>query len=629
MCAFFWKGTPRTVDVPGHILWLLLSTITNLLPPHPPPPSSTHHTSYEVLYHINITDVDDKIILRARQEHLLKEWTAATFTAAAVAEAPAEVANGVLATVGAALDKKEDKLAKSRAKLDLPLPEGTGAREMEDHATALKGQELKEEQLRALKGAHAEAAAAVAASTGAPAEAVEVARALALACAGELGELIDSEKGSEVSDHAVFNAHSRKFEQAYLDDMDALGVRPPDVMTRVTEYVGDIVRFVEAIVGKGLAYAANGSVYLSIDGFKQAGHTYRKLKPFAGDTSEADMAEGEGAIGTEAGDKKHPNDFALWKASKPGEPSWPSPWGSGRPGWHIECSVIASDILGPNLDVHAGGVDLKFPHHDNELAQSEAFYGHGQWVNYFFHAGHLDIKGLKMSKSLKNFITIRQALEKHSARQIRLMFLLQSWDKGMNYSDQTMQDAKTKEAVFRNFFGAVKALLSEPSPAGHPNKAAWLSKEVGWRSRRPLASSLAQSEAGAGSATADKQLFVSLAACGDEVHAALCRNFDTPGVIAALCGLVKDVNSYLRDHASTAAASLVRKCALHVTKVLRMLGVVEGTDDLGFPLSLGGEGDEGGGGGSEGVLGPYVACLVINQPCSRQALPAYLCCPAS
>lgn len=99
-------------------------------------------------------------------------------------------------------------------------------------------------------------------------------------------------------------------------------------------------------------------------------------------------------------------DFALWKASKPGEPAWPSPWGPGRPGWHLECSVMASAVLGDKLDIHSGGVDLAFPHHDNEMAQSEAHHGHGPWVNYFLHTGHLHIEGLKMSKSLKNFITI-------------------------------------------------------------------------------------------------------------------------------------------------------------------------------------------------------------------------------
>merc|ERR1719333_1139545 len=147
------------------------------------------------------------------------------------------------------------------------------------------------------------------------------------------------------------------------------------------------------------------------------------------------MEEGEGALAAETTEKRNPNDFALWKASKPGEPDWDPPGKAarGRPGWHIECSVMATDVQGEFLDIHAGGEDLKFPHHDNEMAQSEAYLNRPQWVNYWWHAGHLHIEGLKMSKSLKNFITIRQALEFHSARQLRLMFLMQQWDRGMNY----------------------------------------------------------------------------------------------------------------------------------------------------------------------------------------------------
>jgi cysteinyl-tRNA synthetase len=147
------------------------------------------------------------------------------------------------------------------------------------------------------------------------------------------------------------------------------------------------------------------------------------------------LAEGEGKLSTGNNtDKRNQSDFALWKASKPGEPTWASPWGEGRPGWHIECSAMSS-VLGDHLDVHGGGVDLKFPHHDNEIAQSEAHYNSPQWVNYWLHSGHLHIENCKMSKSLKNFITIRQALDKYTARQLRMLFLVHSWHGTMDYSE--------------------------------------------------------------------------------------------------------------------------------------------------------------------------------------------------
>ena len=144
---------------------------------------------------------------------------------------------------------------------------------------------------------------------------------------------------------------------------------------------------------------------------------------------------------SEGSEKRSPIDFALWKSSKDGEPWWESPWGKGRPGWHIECSVMASIICGESLDIHTGGVDLKFPHHDNEIAQAEAYFNNSDWVRYFLHSGHLTIAGCKMSKSLKNFITIQDALKKHSARQLRLAFLLHSWKDTLDYSDTTLHMA--------------------------------------------------------------------------------------------------------------------------------------------------------------------------------------------
>ena len=162
-----------------------------------------------------------------------------------------------------------------------------------------------------------------------------------------------------------------------MSDMAKLRVIPPDTLTRVTEYVPEIVSYVEKIVSNGYGYAADdGSVYFdtrAFDGKAKDGndwsHAYAKLMPWNKGNKEL-LDEGEGAL-TSGSTKRAAADFALWKASKPGEPAWPSPWGQGRPGWHIECSVMATEILGDNMDIHSGGVDLAFPHHDNELAQAE------------------------------------------------------------------------------------------------------------------------------------------------------------------------------------------------------------------------------------------------------------------
>lgn len=159
----------------------------------------------------------------------------------------------------------------------------------------------------------------------------------------------------------------------------------------------------------------------------------------------------------------NPQDFALWKKAKENEPKWDSPWGEGRPGWHIECSAMAGEIFKQYpIDIHSGGVDLKFPHHDNEIAQSEAYYQCDNWINNFWHTGHLHIKGKKMSKSLKNFTTIKDILKVYSARQIRFLFILQKWNALMNYSpEDSFGEAVIKEKQFNEFFKIVKSVLRQ------------------------------------------------------------------------------------------------------------------------------------------------------------------------
>jgi cysteinyl-tRNA synthetase len=256
----------------------------------------------------------------------------------------------------------------------------------------------------------------------------------------------------DARDHTIFTDVTKYWEDDYIEDMDALNVMRADVITRVTAYVPKIAAFVDEIIKKGFAYESEGSVYFDIAAFEKAGNPYARLRPESRN-DKALQEEGEGSLSKTLGGKRGAGDFALWKKSKAGEPSWPSPWGEGRPGWHIECSVMASDILGSSMDIHSGGIDLAFPHHDNELAQSEAYFcehGHGPhlWVNYFFHMGHLSIAGSKMSKSLKNFQTIKDALKKdYTPRGMRIVFLMGRWNDGVEISPDMRTQADVWEST--------------------------------------------------------------------------------------------------------------------------------------------------------------------------------------
>jgi len=368
--------------------------------------------------------------------------------------------------------------------------------------------------------------------------------------------------GASVTDPSISRSLARFWEAKFFEDMARLRVSEPDTLTRVTEYVPEIVAFVERIIQNGYAYEVTGSVYFDTNKFDATeNHAYAKLEPWSKGNKEL-LEEGEGALSNTAG-RRSMADFALWKASKPGEPFWPSPWGPGRPGWHIECSVMASAVLGDNIDIHSGGIDLAFPHHDNEIAQAEAYHECNAWINYFLHTGHLHIEGLKMSKSLKNFITIDEILQKHSARQLRLAFLTQLWNSKMDYSESLMAgEVKTIEMTMNNFFTIAKALIRQA-------RAEQTVPDGNHQYHGP-----------------ERALIDELYQAQDRFREALCDSFDTPSAVNVLRDLVSRTNVYIKSRANELDVSVVECVARWVGSMLRMFGLGEGDpSELGWGQS--------------------------------------------
>ena len=219
---------------------------------------------------------------------------------------------------------------------------------------------------------------------------------------------------------------AEKFIAQYFADMDRLKVRRADVYPRATEEVPKIIEVVKGLMGKGHAYESGGDVYFRV----KSDADYGKLSHQSLDALQSG-ARVEVGVG-----KEHPLDFALWKAAKPGEPCWESPWGKGRPGWHIECSAMSMRYLGETLDIHGGGQDLIFPHHENEIAQSEGFTGVTPFVKYWMHNGFVQLGGEKMSKSLGVFVTLKQALDRFSPDALRLFILSSHYRSPINFSEE-------------------------------------------------------------------------------------------------------------------------------------------------------------------------------------------------
>jgi len=322
---------------------------------------------------------------------------------------------------------------------------------------------------------------------------------------------------------------TKKYTEEFFDDMKTLNVEYPLVVTYVTAYVEKIVRFIEDLEQNGYAYESNRSVYFDLAKYKEK-HEYPVMRNSEGINSEGD----------ENSDKRNACDFALWKRAKENELAYESRWGEGRPGWHIECSVMSSDVLGDSLDIHAGGIDLGFPHHENEIAQCQGYFMKKPWTRCFLHTGHLNINGMKMSKSLKNFTTIKEMLARASARQLRIMFLHYHWNKDMNYEEEQLRFAESVDKKISNFMSVTESV----------GKGLWLATEL--------------NEAG-------RETIAELRSTQRAVHAAILDNIDTPTVMRRIMEIINFTNTRMWD----APASVIISVRKYVRGILDVLGLCE------------------------------------------------------
>lgn len=260
---------------------------------------------------------------------------------------------------------------------------------------------------------------------------------------------IDDKIIKRANDEAVdYKTISERYIEAFDEDMARLNIAKPTFEPKATDHIGGIISIIETLIAKGHAYESEGDVYYAVETFPD----YLKL-------SGRNLEEMLAGARVEVGDKKRHNmDFALWKNSKPGEPCWQSPWGKGRPGWHIECSAMSMEFLGKTFDFHGGGKDLVFPHHENEIAQSEAANG-CQFVRYWLHNGFVNINSEKMSKSLGNFFTIRTVLESYHPETLRFFILSAHYRSPIDFCDQNLDDAQTGLTRIYSCMAAIDEIL--------------------------------------------------------------------------------------------------------------------------------------------------------------------------
>lgn len=319
---------------------------------------------------------------------------------------------------------------------------------------------------------------------------------------------------------------AQRFIDAYFEDVTELGCKRADVHPRVTESIEIIIEFIEALIEKGYAYESQGDVYYKTRSFKE----YGKLSHQSID----DLRSG---ARIEVGDKKQDAlDFVLWKAAKEGEIYWESPWGKGRPGWHIECSAMARKYLGDTIDIHAGGQDLAFPHHENEIAQSEAYTGQ-TFANYWMHNGYINIDNEKMSKSLGNYVLVHDIIKKHDPQLIRFFMLSVHYRHPINYSDELLNNTKNGLERLRTTYTNLKHRLESSSNLTNNNEE-WLERISGYR---------------------------------EDFIRAMDDDFNTANAISVLFELSKQANYYLQE--KNTAVQVIKEFLNEFDKLFGVLGI--------------------------------------------------------
>lgn len=319
-----------------------------------------------------------------------------------------------------------------------------------------------------------------------------------------------------------------KYINEYYQDADALNIERASVNPRATEYIKDIIKFVEELIAADFAYEVDGDVYYSTKKFSNYGQ-------LAGQNLE-DLQAGARISVDER--KKDPMDFAIWKAQKPGEPAWESPWGLGRPGWHIECSCMAKKLLGDTIDIHAGGMDLKFPHHENEIAQSEAVTGK-KFANYWLHAAFVNVDNKKMSKSLNNFFTAREILQEYDADAIRFLMLSGHYRIQINFTKELLDSAKASIERLYNCINNLENLNDEVSKKTMDNN--------------------------------EEDYLKSLAKYREKFIEKMDDDFNTADAISVLFDLAKDINNNVNINSSAELCEEAEKLVRELGKPLGIL----------------------------------------------------------